>query len=215
MSSLGSNRSVTKDIVFFVIVVAILLYIAANIPISKVEDQLLVEELSTLQQQYDYQTQILSLSMRFHIDPSIVAIVDAASRRIWGTISANSYRWDFIRSPDELTRRMLSIIWVESKGDSTAIGDRGRAVGLSQLWLSTAMIYDPEVSTADLHDPVIHINLMYSHFLDLLDKNDGDDVLSYLAWNYGQRGALDLIASRRATNGYAMQILRAGLQPAS
>ena len=164
-------------------------------------------EIAGLHETIAHQRWIIALSNRFGFTPDIVILVDRKARTLFDGPTETG-RWSYIRSAEALTRRMLSIMWVESRGDPRAVGAAGE-IGLAQIKLSTAQMYDPAVTATELTDVNVHINLAFAHFLELLDRNDGDDVFAYLAWNYGERGALNLIESRRETNGYAMRVLAA------
>jgi hypothetical protein len=168
----------------------------------------LTDQLDAALDRVAYYERILDLSTYYGIDPAIVILVDQRAQQVYPLLATHS---DFVPSPETLTRRMLAIIFTESRGDPSAIGDSGRAIGLTQMWLTTAALYDPKVSQSDLLDPVYHVQLAFAHFLDLLDKNGGDPLLAFVAWNYGQRGALEVIQGRRRMNDYAMRALRAPL----
>ena len=154
-----------------------------------------------------YARRMLDLSMTFDINPSIVILVDNESSLRFG--DGSDPIWStFIRSSDELTHRVLSMMRVESRGDPLAIGDNGKAFGLLQMWLGTAREYDSEVTGSNLLSPEIHIPIAFSHFIDLLNVFDGDDVVSYLGWNRGEKRIMDLINERQdITNGYARKVL--------
>ena len=111
----------------------------------------------------------------------------------------------------ELTQVILGIIREESGGRPDALGDKGRALGLTQIWLTTAKQYG-QVEARDLFDPATNIRFALLHFSRLLQSYNGDVVMALYAWNYGE-SRLREITSRGQTprNGYGERVLSASL----
>jgi soluble lytic murein transglycosylase-like protein len=101
---------------------------------------------------------------------------------------------------------MLSIIYVESKGKANAIGDSGKARGLTQIWTTTAQEYGP-VSAEELLDPKINIEYGFKHFEKLLESYKGNIALALYAWNRG-KGKVDKLISYDMSpqNSYALKV---------
>ena len=121
------------------------------------------------------------LATEFALDPMIVTLVDQNAREV---MSDNGPEWRLIRTPEFMTYIMLSLIYVESKGDTFAVGDGGKARGLTQLWVSTARQYG-DVTPEQLHLPETNISFSFKHFHHLLKKYRGNLALALYAWNRG------------------------------
>ncbi|MGH9340065.1 MAG: lytic transglycosylase domain-containing protein [Acidobacteriota bacterium] len=151
---------------------------------------------------------IHGLAAEFSVDPSIVEIVDRYSRKY---LRAGGSEWRLLRTPEFLTYLMLSVIWVESKGDPGAIGDQGRARGLTQIWTTTAQDYG-RVSAQQLLDPEINLSYSFQHFHTLLKKYDGNIAMTLYAWNRGA-GTIDKLVAygKRPENDYGRKVYGAAL----
>ena len=148
------------------------------------------------------------LATEFALDPMIVTLVDQYARE---SMSDNGPEWRLVRTPEFMTYIMLSLIYVESKGDTFAVGDGGKARGLTQLWVSTARQYG-DVTPEQLHLPETNISFSFKHFRHLLKKYRGNLALALYAWNRGE-GKVDrlLIYGESPQNGYAKKIYEAAL----
>jgi len=148
------------------------------------------------------------LATEFAIDPMIVTLVDQYARE---AMSDNGPEWRLVRTPEFMTYIMLSLIYVESKGNTFAVGDGGKARGLTQLWVSTARQYG-DVTPEQLHLPETNISFSFRHFRHLLKKYRGNLALALYAWNRGA-GKVDklLVYGESPQNGYAKKIYEAAL----
>lgn len=122
------------------------------------------------------------VSSQFGIREDIVYVVHNYSLMF---VNRDGEEWRWIVNPEFMDFIMLSIINVESGGNPEAVGDNGRAYGLTQIWLSTARQYDRNVSPDVLR--TIHGNLFYSyvHFSNLLKRFRGNVFLALRAWGHG------------------------------
>jgi len=148
------------------------------------------------------------LSLEFSMSPRIVSLVDRYARDY---VNAEKMEWRLIQTPEFLTHIMLSLIHAESRGESTAIGDSGRAVGLTQIWTSTAQQYG-DVGPEDLLDPETNIDYAFRHLHYLLKRYRGNLALALYAWNRGQ-GTVDRLIRHGESpdNGFAPRVYRAAL----
>lgn len=101
----------------------------------------------------------------------------------------------------------FALIAIESGFDSTAISSAG-AIGLTQVMLPTARMYDSRILTRDLQrvEKNIEIGLHYYH--DLLHRYDGDIYLALAAYNMGPT-RLDgkLRSGRKISMNYPNKVL--------
>ena len=103
------------------------------------------------------------------------------------------------------------MIYVESKGIPDTVGDHGKAIGLTQIWLSTANDYE-KISKEDLLDPDNNIRISFMHFQKLLEKYNGNFALALYAWNRGSGKVDKLIRyGEPVENAYGAQVYNAGL----
>ena len=151
---------------------------------------------------------INSLSVEFSMDPLVVTLVDQYSRQY---LNADRPEWRLIKTPEFLTYIMLSLIYAESKGDPGAVGDGGRARGLTQIWVTTAKDYG-NVSPEQLLDPETNISYSFKHFHVLLKKYQGNLAMVLYAWNRGT-GTVDrlLVYGQSPENGYGKKVYEASL----
>ncbi len=165
------------------------------------KNQVLSQNNENLRYYYD-------LATEFALDPMIVTLVDQYARE---SMSDNGPEWRLVRTPEFMTYIMLSLIYVESKGDTFAVGDGGKARGLTQLWVSTARQYG-DVTLEQLHLPETKLSFSFKHFRHLLKKYRGNLALALYAWNRGE-GKVDklLIYGESPQNGYAKKIYEAAL----
>ena len=158
------------------------------------------EELHQENKQLSY---IRDLAMEFSMDPVIVSLVDRYSHEF---LKKDEPEWRFLRTPEFMTYIMLSLIYVESKGDPNIIGDGDRARGLTQIWVSTARDYG-KVTAQQLLDPETNIAFSFKHFHHLLKRYKGDLALALCAWNRGH-GTVDRLLSygQWPLNGYGKKV---------
>lgn len=157
----------------------------------------------------EYRDHIYNLSVEFGFDPLIVELVTQEAR---GLMQIGDIEWRLIRTPEYLTYLMLSLIAVESNGNTWAIGDKGKARGLTQIWTTTAKIYDADVTAAALLNPQVNITISFQHFHALLKKYEGNFGLVLYAWNRGSGKVDKLLAyGRTVENGYGRKVYMAAL----
>lgn len=169
---------------------------------------LLEEEKLALIDEYKHLRYLNGLAMEFSMDPKIVGLVDHFSRL---HVRPHLPEWRLLRTPEFMTYVMLSLIWAESKGDANAVGDAGKARGLTQIWVSTAKQYG-EVTAAQLLDAETNLSFAFKHFHYLLDKYKGNLALVLYAWNRGP-GTVDRLLKygESPENGYAKRVYEAAL----
>ena len=150
----------------------------------------------------------LDMATEFHFDPAIVFIVRKYAK---DSYSKDNVAWRFIPSANYAAYLMCSMIYVESKGIPDTVGDHGKAVGLTQIWLSTANDYE-KISKEDLLDPDNNIRISFMHFQKLLEKYNGNFALALYAWNRGSSKVDKLIRyGEPVENDYGAKIYRAAL----
>lgn len=172
-----------------------------QIVVMSEQNQMLTEETERL-------SYINDLAIEFSMDPAIVTLVDRYSREY---MKGSGPEWRLVRTPEFMSYIMLSLIYVESKGNSDAVGDGGKARGLTQIWVSTAREYG-EVTAEQLQRPETNISFAFKHFQHLLQKYRGNLALALYAWNRGS-GRVDklLLYGESPQNGYAEKVYEAAL----
>ncbi len=172
-----------------------------QIVVMSEQNQMLTEETERL-------SYINDLAIEFSMDPAIVTLVDRYSREY---MKGSGPEWRLVRTPEFMSYIMLSLIYVESKGNSDAVGDGGKARGLTQIWVSTAREYG-EVTAEQLQRPETNISFAFKHFQHLLQKYRGNLALALYAWNRGS-GTVDklLLYGESPQNGYAEKVYEAAL----
>jgi soluble lytic murein transglycosylase-like protein len=105
---------------------------------------------------------------------------------------------------------ILSLIQTESHGDPRAINvpnGPSSGIGLTQLILSTARLYDRSVNQQELQTIPVHLKIAVHYFVDLLEKYNGNYTLAVLAWNRGP-GTVDRVIAlgNSPENGYARAV---------
>lgn len=151
---------------------------------------------------------IQNLAVEFSMEPGIVTVVDYYSRQY---VQKDKPEWRLLKTPEFMTYIMLSLIYAESKGDPNAIGDGGKARGLTQIWVSTAREYG-DVTAQQLLDAETNISFSFKHFHNLLVKYNGNLAMVLYAWNRGP-GTVDKLLSygQSPENGYARRVYQAAL----
>ena len=170
------------------------------------ENQQLIDQQKELLQSHQQLKYINGLAMEFSMDPAIVTLVDHYARE---HMQDGGPEWRLLRTPEFMTHIMLSLIYAESKGNTHAIGDNGKARGLTQIWVSTAKEYG-EVTPDQLHRPETNIAFSFKHFHGLLKRYRGNLALTLYAWNRGPNKVDSLIDyGKSPENGYAKKIYEA------
>ena len=154
---------------------------------------------------------IQDLSSEFSMDAGIVAVVEKYARQY---VDPSKAEWRLIQTPEFMTYLMLSVIHAESRGKVRAVGDGGKARGLTQIWSTTAAQYG-DVSPQELLEPATNIDYSFRHFHSLLKRYRGNIALTLYAWNRGS-GKVDRLISygESPANGYGRKVYRAALEEA-
>jgi hypothetical protein len=177
---------------------------------DQLRDQLAVlsEQNQMLTEKSEHLSYVNDLAVEFSMDPAIVILVDRYSREF---MKDGGPEWRLVRTPEFMSYIMLSLIHVESKGNTEAVGDGGKARGLTQIWVSTARDYG-EVTAAQLHLPETNVSFAFKHFQHLLQKYRGNLALALYAWNRGA-GRVDKLLryGESPQNGYARKVYEAAL----
>ena len=168
----------------------------------------LIEQNQLLTEKIDHLSYVNDLAIEFSMDPAIVTLIDRYSRE---HMKNGGPEWRLVRTPEFMSFLMLSLIYVESKGNSDAVGDGGKARGLTQIWVSTARDYG-EVTAEQLHLPETNVSFAFKHFQHLLQKYRGNLALALYAWNRGA-GRVDKLLryGESPQNGYARKVYEAAL----
>ena len=150
------------------------------------------------------------LAIEFGFNPIIIEIVDDQSRKAMLTAKGDEFR--LIQTQEYLTHIFLSLIYVESKGVVDARGDKGKAYGLTQIWLTTARDYVDNLEPNQLYDPQINIEVSFLHFRHLLAEYRGNFTLALLGWNRGSGKVNKLISwGESPANGYGAKVFNASV----
>lgn len=165
--------------------------------------QAAVYEQSELKRKHD-------LAIEFGFNPIIIEIVDDQSRKAMLTTKGDEFR--LIQTQEYLTHIFLSLIYTESKGVIDARGDKGKAYGLTQIWLSTARDYVDNLEPHQLYDPQVNVEVSFLHFRHLLTEYRGNFTLALLAWNRGKSRVDKMISwGESPANGYGAKVFAASV----
>jgi len=177
---------------------------------DQLRDQIAVlsEQNLILTEKTEHLSYVNDLAIEFSMDPAIVILIDRYSREY---MKDGGPEWRLVRTPEFMSYIMLSLIYVESKGNTHAVGDGGKARGLTQIWVSTAREYG-NVTAEQLHRPETNLSFAFKHFQHLLQKYRGNLALALYAWNRGS-GKVDklLVYGESPQNGYAKKVYEAAL----
>ena len=123
---------------------------------DQLRDQIVVlsEQNKMLAEKSEHLSYVNDLAIEFSMDPTIVTLVDRYSREY---MKNGGPEWRLVKTPEFMSYVMLSLIYVESKGNTDAFGDDGKARGLTQIWVSTAREYG-NVTPAQLHRPETNVS---------------------------------------------------------
>ena len=159
----------------------------------------------SLKDENEHLTYIHSLSVEFGFDPRIVMVVDELSRRY--VVDDVAYR---MLNREMMTYLFLGLIWAESNGRPSAVGDNGKALGLTQIWLSTAHQHNEEITENDLLTINGNLEMSFAHSDWLLRKYRGNIALWLYGWNRGAGKVDELIRyGGQIENGYAEKVYMA------
>jgi hypothetical protein len=176
-------------------------------PSAEVIDRLEAENLRLAEENARLEF-VQDLASEFSMNPTVVDLVHRYSRQY---VNSSETEWRLIQTPEFMTHIMLSVIHAESKGKPDAVGDSGRARGLTQIWVSTARQYG-DVTAEELLEPETNIKYSFQHFHYLLRRYKGNLALALYAWNRGA-GKVDKLISYGLppSNGYGVKVYRASL----
>jgi len=154
---------------------------------------------------FEHLQSIMDLSIEFHFDPTIVMIVDHHSRL---NVHRLEPAWQIIKSHEFMTHLTLSLIDIESRGNTFAKSNKN-AYGLTQFLLPSARDYEPDVTVSGLYDQETNIRIFFKHFERLLVKYNGNVTKVLDAWNRGE-GTVDKLLARNINpaNGYSEAVYR-------
>jgi soluble lytic murein transglycosylase-like protein len=104
------------------------------------------------------------------------------------------------------------LVKAESNFNAKARSKAG-AVGYTQILPSTARLYEPGLTPAQLYDRTTNLRLGFRYLRDLLERYEGAPEaklrLALLAYNRGPRKVQALLdAGRDPQNGYATQVMK-------
>ena len=163
-------------------------------------------EMAFLQRDYQELQRTFDLAVVFRFDPVIVKIVQHYSKVY---VDSSDIKYQLIRTPDQMSYYMLSLIYAESLGKARAVS-KAKAYGLMQILLPTAKMYQPDVTKEDLFNPDINIRIGFAHFDMLLEKYEGNFALALYAYNRGGGRVDKLIAyGRSPVNSYGFLVYTA------
>ena len=207
-----SPRFITFQAVFFYLII-----IAGAWAMADYQEELLDKATSEYQEElvnrrnfrtkvdFENLQSIMDLSVEFHFDPTIVMIVDHHSRL---NVRRLEPAWQIIKSHEFMTHLTLSLIDIESRGNTFAKSNKN-AYGLTQFLLPTARDYEPDVTVSDLYDQETNIRIFFKHFERLLGKYNGNVTKVLDAWNRGE-GTVDKLLAQNINpaNGYSEAVYR-------
>lgn len=148
----------------------------------------------------------LNLALEFGFDPMIVQVVRNLSGQSL-RLHRNATTWRFVKTEQDLSYLMLSIIQIESHGQYAAYNPGGPAYGLTQLIMSTARDYDKNVTDKELLTIPKNLDIAMQHFIDVLDEFNGNPYAAAFAWNQGVTGVRRAIALGTTVEGaYARSV---------
>lgn len=100
------------------------------------------------------------------------------------------------------------LVKVESQFNPRAKSKAG-AIGLAQVLPSTARLYEPGLTVAQLYDRETNLRLGFRYLRDLLERYNGHLETALLAYNRGPGKVAELLnTGRDPRNGYAASVMR-------
>ena len=167
------------------------------------ESQLL-SEIRSLRQEVDARQGELDV-MRVQLERAN-AVIDYSGRyRVPANLAATIY--DVALSEGLAPHVAFPLVQLESRFDVRARSRVG-AIGLAQVLPSTARLYEPGLTVAQLYDPETNLRIGFRYLHDLLDRYDGNLERALLAYNRGPARVQELIdAGRNPNNGYSERIM--------
>lgn len=203
-------------VVYVFPVVVFVLWVCSGYYMSKIDEAYSVttsgvikseERANKIEYELEHLKMITSMAIEFNLSPLIVDQIYQESINI---DRSNWLTWRFVKTPEYFTYLMCSIIQVESKGEADAIGDSGKALGLTQMWMSTARMHKEKATRAELLNPYTHIPIAIKHFVYLLEESNGNIGVAIIKWNRGNARVERLLnAGLDPENGYVDKVMNA------
>ena len=163
-------------------------------------------ELNQIRQTASLLTYQRDLALEFDLSPAIVIAVDNRSREV---VDSSKEEWKYIPNHQFCTFLILSLIHVES-GGQMIVGDGGRAIGPSQIWLTTARLYNPKLSKDELMQPEVNVDYTFRHFVARLKARHGNFAEVLYDWNRGEAKVDKLVKmGKPIENGYGGKVYKA------
>jgi len=152
-------------------------------------------ELAVAQLRIERAEAIIGYSTRYHITADLAAAI---------------YDLAFAEGIDPALA--FSLVKTESNFTPTAESPAG-ALGYTQILLSTARLYEPELTRRRLFDRTTNLRLGFRYLRDLLERYEGSSdqqlELALLAYNRGPAKVQALLAAGRdPQNGYSTTIVK-------
>ena len=98
------------------------------------------------------------------------------------------------------------VVNVESRFKQSATSPVG-AVGLTQVMLPTARMYEPAITREQLYEPETNLRIGFAYLRDLLDEHKGDLKLALLTYNRGGVAVQNELAlGLDPSNGYDTKV---------
>jgi soluble lytic murein transglycosylase-like protein len=101
------------------------------------------------------------------------------------------------------------LVKLESYFDEQATSPVG-AIGLTQVMLSTAQIYDRNITAEQLYDRHTNLRIGLSYLREMLEQHDGNVMLALAAYNRGPGHIERLLAQGRTPNNAYERIIMRG-----
>lgn len=148
-------------------------------------------ELDLTQLQLDRARAILDFSAKYHIAADLAGLIyDSAVRE--GIDPTLAFR----------------IVNIESEFKPSAVSSAG-ALGLTQVMLGTAVLYQPGITSRKLLDPSTNLRIGFRYLYDLMTKYDGDLRLALVAYNRGPSKVNALLGlGQDPQNGYSDKVTK-------
>lgn len=167
-------------------------------------------KLTELKSKLSYLTFIESVAIEFNISPLVIHTIYEKSK--FHIENDQETNWRYIQTPEHLTWLFASLVSIESNGNRWATGDSNNAISYTQIWLSTAQDYKPDITKEELFNIDTHFDIAIQHFIKLLRRFDGNPTKALIAWNRGQNKVESLLAMQETPeNGYVAKVYQTAI----
>lgn len=164
-----------------------------------------LSELRALSQQLEATRGELDVA-RGELERANAVIEYSGRRRIPADLAAAIY--DVALSEGIDPDLAFRLVWVESRFNPRARSKVG-ALGLTQVLPSTARLYEPGLTIAQIYDPETNLRVGFRYLRDLLERYNGNLETALLAYNRGPSKVEGLLSGGKdARNGYAASVMR-------